>query len=663
MGKIIELPVHISNQIKAGEIVERPVSVVKELVENAIDANSTQIDVVIEEGGLSRIQVIDNGDGIDSSDVLIAFERHATSKLTALVEKEHILSPDRMPITTLGFRGEALPSIASVSKVTLTTSTDGVDGAHVVIEGGQVKEHKQAIGRKGTTIDVRDLFYNTPARLKFITSLQAEVSKIADLMNRLALSHADIAFSLTVDGNRLLKTAGNNQLQQTIAGVYHPDVARKMVSIHAENMRFSVGGYACLPEVTRARKNFISVFLNGRYIRNFQLINAVVDGYGSTLMVGRFPIAVLKIEADFELVDVNAHPTKETVRISQEAELIALIKEAIESAMLKTTRIPQSVPKRFEDKGEQTQLAFDTRDFASKNQETTVPTHTSVSRDLPFFDERQLDNVPFDNAVNDQPFASGTLHETDSLFTTEHANDTHSKAGDNEQSKYDVEINDIPDAYRFGESYSEPSQVESRRHDEQIQSNGFPELHYFGQMHGTYLFAENANGLYIVDQHAAQERIKYEFYRVAIGQVGHDVQTLLVPIVLDYPVNEYLAISEKMDVLNEIGIHLEPFGQNSYLLEAHPTWIKEDVESTIRELIAIALEDGKVSVAKFRENVAIMMSCKKSIKANHHLDAYQARALLAELSQCENPYNCPHGRPVLVHLTNRDMEKLFKRIV
>lgn len=637
MGKIIELPIHISNQIKAGEIVERPVSVVKELVENAIDANSTQIDVVIEEGGLSRIQVIDNGDGIESGDVLVAFQRHATSKMTALVAYEKILSPDRMPITTLGFRGEALPSIASVSKVTLDTSTNGSDGAHVVIEGGQVIEHHAAIGRKGTTIDVRDLFYNTPARLKFMTSLQTEVSKVADLMNRLALSRPDISFSLTVDGNRLLKTAGNGQLQQTIAGVYNPEVAKKMVPIHAENTRFTVSGFACLPEVTRARKNFVSVFLNGRYIRNFQLMNAVVEGYGSTLMVGRYPIVVLQIEADFELVDVNAHPTKETVRISQEAELIELIKEAIGSAMLQTVRIPNSVPKHFEDKPIQTQLSFSAPSVsdtvvndASKAVTYGDDTLDSFVEELPFFAQEHPEKMTVDAMAHDVFVAHQESVETNSsveAVSTSHSSDV-------------VVETDTPQT-----------------------ATHFPELHYFGQMHGTYLFAENENGLYIVDQHAAQERIKYEYYRVAIGQVRDDLQTLLVPIVLDYPLNDYLEIEAKMSVLNDVGIYLESFGHNSYLLSAHPTWIKGDVEGVVRELIAIALEQGKVSIAQFREDVAIMMSCKQSIKANHHLSDQHARALLAELSQCENPYNCPHGRPVLVHLTNRDMEKLFKRIV
>lgn len=634
MGKIIELPLHISNQIKAGEIVERPVSVVKELVENAIDANSTQIDVIIEEGGLSHIQVIDNGHGIASEDVLVAFKRHATSKMTDLIEKEKILSFDRMPISTLGFRGEALPSIASVSKVTLDTTTHEGHGTHVVIEGGQVIEHHAASGRIGTSIVVKDLFYNTPARLKFISSLQTEVTKIADLMNRLALSHPEIAFSLLVDGNRLLKTTGNNQLKQTIAGVYSPETAKKMIPISASNMRFKVSGFACLPEVTRARKHFISIFLNGRYIRNFMLMNAVVDGYGTTLMVGRFPIAVIKIDADFELVDVNAHPTKETVRISQEAELIELIKQAIGDAVVQEVRIPNSLPKRFETDVMTEQLSFNDYVLGDVLQEerAVVETHVQVQR-------LNEESTSFEEAV----YTQSTVNYDDKVALTQYEDTL-------------VEETSVHLENEVHANTSENTQI-SPTH------SVIPTFEYFGQMHGTYLFAQSEQGLYIIDQHAAQERIKYEYYRVAIVDMGQSLQTLLVPLVLEYPINEYLAIQQHLETLQSVGVHLETFGQNSYLLSAHPTWISQDVEGVVRELVDMVIEDGQVSIAKYREDVAIMMSCKKSIKANHYLDDLQARELIKDLLACENPYNCPHGRPVIVHLTNRDMEKLFKRIV
>lgn len=590
MAKIRELSTLLADQIAAGEVVERPASVIKELVENAIDANSTQIDVVIEEAGLKKIQVIDNGDGMDESDAVVAFKRHATSKI---YNKE-----DLFRIKTLGFRGEALPSIASVSHVTLETAQENGVGTCVVMKAGEVVEKRATRARKGTNMTVENLFFNTPARLKFIRSLQREVSQMADLMNRLALSYPTIAFSLTSDGNTLLKTTGNGQLQQTIANIYTPSLARQMKAFQASTLDFSISGFTSLPELTRSTKQYISIFLNGRYIKNYALSQAIIDGYGSKLMVGRYPVSVIMIETDVALVDVNVHPTKQQVRISQEQELGRLIAETIQALWQDTVRIPSSLPKRLREPSEQTELVVDM---------------TEVQPNL-LFEESVPDLiVPVADVVVEEPEVVPSVVQEDA-----------------------------------------PAYVASKP--------AFPELHYFGQMHGTYLFAENTDGLYIVDQHAAQERIKYEYYRVAIGDIGKESQGLLVPIVLDYPVNEYMLIKEKQHVLAHIGIALQPFGQTSFLLEEHPAWMRDNVEAIVRELIDILLESGTVSVEKFREDTAIMMSCKKSIKANHYLDDAQARALLAELSRCENPYNCPHGRPVLVHVSQTDLEKMFKRI-
>lgn len=591
LAKIRELSTLLADQIAAGEVVERPASVIKELVENAIDANSTQIDVVIEEAGLKKIQVVDNGDGMDETDALVAFKRHATSKI---YNKE-----DLFRIKTLGFRGEALPSIASVSHVTLETAQEQGVGTCVVMKAGEVIEKRATRARKGTSMTVENLFFNTPARLKFIRSLQREVSQIADLMNRLALSYPMIAFSLTSDGNTLLKTTGNGQLQQTIANIYTPSLARQMKPFQASTLDFSISGFTSLPELTRSTKQYISIFLNGRYIKNYALSQAIIDGYGSKLMVGRFPVAVLMIETDVSLVDVNVHPTKQQVRISQEQDLGRLVSETIQALWQDTLRIPSSLPKRLREPIEQTELVVNmTQEQPSLLfEEPIIPVERPIEKSL-------------------EPVKSA---ETQTVVQEE------------------------------APVYVAPKPA-------------FPELHYFGQMHGTYLFAENTDGLYIVDQHAAQERIKYEYYRVAIGEMGQEAQGLLVPIVLDYPMNEYMLIKEKQHVLSTIGIMLQPFGQTSFLLEEHPAWMKENVEEVVRELIDILLESGNVSIEKFREDTAIMMSCKKSIKANHYLDDAQARALLAELSGCENPYNCPHGRPVLVHVSQTDLEKMFKRI-
>ncbi len=346
MGKIQELSEQLANQIAAGEVVERPASVVKELVENAIDAGSTQIDIFIEEAGLKTIQVIDNGEGIAKEDILSAFKRHATSKIHT--------RDDLFRIRSLGFRGEALPSIASVSEIIVETAVaEEEEGSYVQMKGGKIEEHRPAALRKGTKITVSNLFFNTPARLKYVKTIQTELANVGDIVNRLALSHPNVAFRLVHDGNKMMNTTGNGDLKQTIAGIYGIGTAKKMLKITAEDLDFKLTGYVSLPEVTRASRNYLSTIINGRYIKNFALNKAIVDGYGSKLMVGRFPLAVLEIEMDPLLVDVNVHPTKQEVRLSKEKELMALISEAIREILSHEQLIPNAVDNlRFKKKVE-----------------------------------------------------------------------------------------------------------------------------------------------------------------------------------------------------------------------------------------------------------------------------------------------------------------------
>lgn len=308
MAKIHELSEILANQIAAGEVVERPASVVKELVENSIDAGAKQIDIIIEDAGLKSIQIIDDGNGIEAEDVETAFKRHATSKI--------IDRKDLFKVHTLGFRGEALPSIASVSDVVMETAVSGQAGTKIHIKGGEVLEKTLSASREGTTITVSDLFYNTPARLKYLKSVQTELSYISDIVNRLALSHTDVALSLTNNGRQLLQSAGNGNLQQTIGAIYGVQNARQMVKFEDANLDFKISGYTSLPKLTRASRNYISLLVNGRYVKNFQLTKAVIEGYGSKLMTGRYPITVLSIELDPTLVDVNVHPTKQEIKIS-----------------------------------------------------------------------------------------------------------------------------------------------------------------------------------------------------------------------------------------------------------------------------------------------------------------------------------------------------------
>ncbi|MDW8759968.1 DNA mismatch repair endonuclease MutL [Streptococcus suis] len=634
MAQIIELPEILANQIAAGEVIERPASVVKELVENSIDAGASQIEIRIEEAGLKSIQITDNGEGIAPDQVALALRRHATSKIKN--------QADLFRIRTLGFRGEALPSIASVSHLTIETATDQHTHGLCLVSKGGVIESEEPISRPvGTQMTVSDLFYNTPARLKYVRSQQAEVSHIADIINRLSLAHPEIAFTLVNEGRELMRTAGTGKLRQAISGIYGIASAKKMVEIEAEDLDFHVSGYVSLPELTRANRNYISIFINGRYIKNFLLNRAILEGYGSKLMVGRFPLAVISIEIDPYLADVNVHPTKQEVRISKEKELMTLIREAIIKALKEQDLIPDALENlaqsstrpRVKVKAEQgtlplkeSNLYYDTvkQDFFLKPE--------VVAEDIkPLEEDKQApQEVPEENAVKSVQFAE--------RHSGESADPEHPNLSAKELAKLADKL-------------------------DQEETSTFPELEYFGQMHGTYLFAQGKTGLYIIDQHAAQERVKYEYYREKIGQVDNSVQQLLVPYIFEFPQNDALNLAHKMDALRQVGVNLEEYGVNQFILREHPIWMKEEeIESGIYEMCDMLLLTDQVSIKQYRAELAIMMSCKRSIKANHALDDYSARDLLRQLSHCQNPYNCPHGRPVLVHFSKSDMAKMFRRI-
>ena len=636
MSHIIELPEVLANQIAAGEVIERPASVVKELVENAIDAGSSQIIVEIEEAGLKKIQITDNGHGIAHDEVELALRRHATSKIKN--------QADLFRIRTLGFRGEALPSIASVSVLTLLTAVDGAShGTKLVARGGEVEEIIPATSTVGTKVCVEDLFFNTPARLKYMKSQQAELSHIIDIVNRLGLAHPEISFSLISDGKEMTRTAGTGQLRQAIAGIYGLASAKKMVEIENADLDFEISGFVSLPELTRANRNYISLFINGRYIKNFLLNRAILDGYGSKLMVGRFPLAVIHIQIDPYLADVNVHPTKQEVRISKERELMALVSEAIVKSLKEQTLIPDALENlakstvRNREKVEQTILPLKENNLYYEQTELTRPPQAEVADHQVNLTEERQDLNLFAKETLDQITKPAKLHFAERKLVS-----------------YDQLDHPELDLASLDKAYDK---LESE------ESSSFPELEFFGQMHGTYLFAQGRDGLYIIDQHAAQERVKYEEYRESIGNVDQSQQQLLVPYIFEFPADDALRLKERMPLLEEVGVFLSEYGENQFILREHPIWMaEEEIESGIYEMCDMLLLTKEVSIKKYRAELAIMMSCKRSIKANHRIDDHSARQLLYQLSQCDNPYNCPHGRPVLVHFTKSDMEKMFRRI-
>jgi len=626
MSKIHQLSETLSNQIAAGEVVERPASVVKELVENSIDAGATQVDILVQEAGLKLIQVVDNGSGIEADDVPTAFLRHATSKI--------LTTRDLFNVHSLGFRGEALASIAAVAKVTLETATASGIGTQISVHGGEIGTPHTAALRPGTQVTVADLFYNTPARLKYVKSQQTELSKIVDIINRLALANPDVAFTLRHDQNLMLKTAGHGDLQQTLAGIYGVTTAKAMLDFSGSDLDFKVHGFTSLPDTTRASRNYLSFMINGRYIKNLALAKALIAGYGSKLMVGRYPLAVIDIEMDPLLVDVNVHPTKQEVRLSKEDSLAKLLTQLVQQRLSTENLIPEALHNLRGSKLDMDQLTFDLNQASQSRPVQPAVPEPVIQVEEPTTNLAQM-SAPTGLSIEDLP-------------TTPIFKDPERLAA------WDAKYQHAAPALTVVTEQPETVDVPTER---------FPRLQFLAQLHGTFLLAESPEGFYILDQHAAQERVNYEYYREEIGKVSPDLQHLLVPITLDYPADDAVTIRQHRDVLAQVGLNLEDFGQNTFVVRSHPTWFKAgQEEDTIREMVDWVLRDGTINVAKFREQTAIMMSCKRAIKANHHLDAKQAQALLTKLADAENPFNCPHGRPVLVHFSNNDLNKMFKRI-
>ena len=629
MAKIVQLPDDLSNKIAAGEVVERPASVVKELVENAIDANSSVIEIDVEEAGLSSIKVLDDGEGMDPDDCKTAFLRHATSK----IKDEN----DLFRVRTLGFRGEALPSIASVSHVSIKTSTGEGAGTHLVLQGGRIISEQKSSSRRGTEIAVTNLFFNTPARLKYMKTIHTELGNITDVVNRIALAHPEVSIRLRHQGKTLLQTNGNGDVRHVLAAIYGTAVARKMIPLQASSLDFEVKGYIALPEITRASRNYMSSVVNGRYIKNFPLVKAIHEGYHTLLPIGRHPITFIEINMDPLLVDVNVHPSKLEVRLSKETELHELLRDAIKGVFKQRQLIPSvQAPKKAVQpllKPEQQKLNFDNAPAPAddaKPERKTAPAYSpmklsAIVKEAPIEAEEGEESVP-QEAPPEPP---------------------------------DIDVR-MPDEQEEAQPQIEPELPE----ETEPPKERVPIMYPIGQMHGTYILAQNENGLYIIDQHAAQERIKYEYFREKVGEVEPEVQDLLVPLTLHYSKNEAIIIDQHLEDLAKVGVFLESFGSGSYIVRCHPTWFPKGEETMlIEEIIQQVLDDRNIDIKKLREEAAIMMSCKGSIKANHPLRDDEIRALLDELRRTSDPFTCPHGRPIIIHYSTYEMEKMFKRVM
>ena len=645
MGKIKELETSLANKIAAGEVVERPSSVVKELLENAIDAQATEINIEVEQSGVSSIRVVDNGTGIAQEDLGLVFHRHATSKIVA--------DDDLFHIRTLGFRGEALASISSVAKVTLKTCTDNENGHEIYAEDGKIIHQKPAKAKKGTDIQVDSLFYNTPARLKYIKSLYTELGKITDIVNRMAMSHPEIRISLVSDGKKLLSTNGSGRTNEVMAEIYGMKVAKDLVHISGDTSDYHLEGFVAKPEHSRSNKHYISIFINGRYIKNFVLNKAILEGYHTLLTIGRFPICYINIQMDPILVDVNVHPTKLEVRLSKEDQLYDLIVTKIREAFKDKILIPQNDLNRTPKKNKVLET-FEQQKINFEKQQSQIG-ETSA----PYVHDQKDKNHDVESHKNNLDSTSSTNNESTEVSNelNNHIDDSYLQS--QKEVLFDME-QDTSNEYEILNQQSNDikgtvSQTPHRR---------VPYMEIVGQVHGTYIIAQNENGMFMIDQHAAQERIKYEYFREKIGEVTNEVQNLLIPLTFHFSKDEQMIIDQYKDELDKVGVHLEHFGGHDYIVNSYPVWFpKEEAEEIIKDMIELVLKHKSVDVKKIREDAAIMMSCKKSIKANHYLKNNEMADLIDQLREAEDPFTCPHGRPIIINFSNYELEKLFKRVM
>ncbi|HZG55231.1 DNA mismatch repair endonuclease MutL [Paenibacillus sp.] len=687
MGNIRILDDHLANQIAAGEVVERPSSVVKELVENAIDAGSRTIDVTVEEGGVKSIRVVDDGSGMAPEDLELAFERHATSKIRT--------GKDLFAIRSLGFRGEALPSIAAVARVEVLSGA-GEDGVarRIVIEGGTKLAFEEAAAPRGTDFRVRDLFFNTPARLKYMKTVQTELGHITDYMYRLALSRPDIAFRLEHNGTQLLDTAGTGDLQQAAAAVYGTATAKRMIPIAAETPDYKLSGWIARPDVTRSNRGGITVVVNGRYVRNFQVAQAILSGYHTLLPINRYPVAILHIEMEPTLVDVNVHPAKLEVRFSKDAELSEAVQHAVRAALRKETLIPSGMAGREQRRSpngarpqavQETLRLYDPKPapfaepprppspYAAPRPNASAPTppappraatagesrapyHAAPATPQRLWEPRDAERVL--RAMGPLPAAPGRAPGEpmeDSASPVPQADPGEAAASPEAAAPYapppsDDDAPDAPDTPNASDAAEEGPR--------------FPQLYPIGQLHGTYIVAQNEDGLFLIDQHAAHERINYEAFYRKFGSVEAVSQLTLFSHTIEFTSAEAQTLRGRLPLLESVGVYLEPFGGNTFKVRSHPSWFPAGEEAAlIEEMTQWVLTERSPDVAKIREASAIMCSCKASIKANQPQSHAALEALLSRLAACVNPFTCPHGRPIVVSFTKRDLEKMFKRVM
>lgn len=625
MTKIHKLSSELTNQIAAGEVIERPASVIKELCENALDAGSTRIKIDFIDAGLKQIMVQDNGSGIAADEIDLAFMRHATSKINT--------NHDLFNIATLGFRGEALASIAAVAKVDIVTSTGGVNGIHAIFEDGNKVKQEAIASPQGTKIVVKDLFYNTPARLKYLKSERTEIMKIVDIVNRLALGYPQVSFELTNQQKQLLKTTGHDDLRQTAANIYGIKVAEKMLAIYAQSPDFKIAGLISRADDTRSTRNFITLLLNTRYIKNYRLVQAIVDGYGTRLLKGRYPFAIVKIDLDPLLVDVNVHPTKQEVRLSKESELARLIVRTIDQVLGATEHEIASLDNATESK----QTKLDQLEF-NLNEAVVDTSRIPVEFSMP----------------NDLTDDSSKIKEDDTTFVSlKHPRqDEHYLV----TTTWDENVQAQTALSPFSASQLSSEVTTS---SEQILVNRLPQLQCLGQMH-EYLLATADNDLYIVDQVAADNRLAFDKLLLQMQAENNYEQTLLDNIILDFSMIDFLKVQDKLADFKQLGLNLEEFGGRSFVLQEYPLWLENCDQLQIKAVIDLILAHINAPIDKIRIELAKKIVTTKHIRRKS-LNSLEMVEMLTSLSNSSNPYHDPFGKIIIAKISENDLRKLFQK--
>ena len=585
----------LANKIAAGEVIERVSSVVKELVENSIDANAKSIKIDLIDSGIKSLTVTDDGVGMDREDAKLAFSRHATSKL--------LKDDDLFFINTLGFRGEALPSIASVSKVRLKTSTGGV-GTEIIINGGKLISVNDSDARRGTLFTVSDLFYNTPARLKYLKSDSTELSSIVMYIEKLSLAHPDIKFNLTNNGKDIVSTSGSGNLLKTIHEIYGYVVSSNMISINASNEDYDIYGYVCKPSVLKSNRNHMTTIVNGRIVKNIELNKVINDAYYTYKPDIKYPVVILSINTDPTIIDVNIHPTKQDIKFSKMDELKKLVYETIKESLYKALLIPKIEVKEVKN-----------------NNEIVIPKVDYIDNEVIEYNEVPEYVINKDLTVKD------------------------------EQVKFDFK--------KVSNEVLENS--ESIVHNEKIKKL---ELYPCGLVMGTYIVCENENNMFLIDQHAAQERVNYERYLKYLREKEIHKTDMLIPYTIELTPSDYIKFMERSNVLTEMGFDIEEFGLNTIVIKSHPTWLLSGYENeSIQRLVELVINDYNIDRIKFYDNISKTLACKMSVKGNTRINMEQMQSIIDDLVLCDNPYNCPHGRPTIITFTKYELERMFKRVM